>query len=353
MKDGKEGTGYTASNEKVTGLNPTIIQSKKWADQEAADGVQKTAKNLFNNTDATAPIYVIPTGDDMSVTIVYDIETADEKLLSGTVSDNETPGVSIGNRISKTITLTSGDAMKLEAGKKYTIQLHLGLSQVEFDATVEDWNDAIAVNGEAWLPSNTPAAVTTPTSLSELRTWINQDPATNAADGTYLGKYVKADGSLADDNSDAIGVVAYYSDAPVDESAPESRILVLAMEDASSSVQWKTSDSGGEIAYDGMESFHGIAFTEAYGDNPDYPAAQVVKNYSVARPSGASIWFFPSMGQWRKMIDGGKTGLTSGAYWLCVEDNTVYARCWHIEDGHWRDFTRKTYYRQVRTVFAY
>ena len=154
MKDGKEGTGYTASNEKVTGLNPTIIQSKKWSDQEATDGVQKTAKNLFNNTDATAPIYVIPTGDDMSVTIVYDIETADEKLLSGTVSDNETPGVSIGNRISKTIALTSGDAMKLEAGKKYTIQLHLGLSQVEFDATVDEWVDAASEEGEAWLPEN-------------------------------------------------------------------------------------------------------------------------------------------------------------------------------------------------------
>ena len=155
MKDGKEGTGYTASNEKVTGLNPTIIQSKKWADQAAADGVQKTAKNLFNNTDATAPIYVIPTGDDMSVTIVYDIETADEKLLSGTVSDNETNGVSIGNRISKTITVTRGtDALKLEAGKKYTINLHLGMSQVEFDATVEDWDEAAAAAGEAWLPEN-------------------------------------------------------------------------------------------------------------------------------------------------------------------------------------------------------
>ena len=153
MKDGKEGTGYVASNEKVTGLNPTIIQSKKWVDQEAADGVQKTAKNLFKGA-VDAPIYVIPTGDDMSVTIVYDIETADEKLLSGTVSDNETPGVSIGNRISKTITLTSGDAMKLEAGKKYTINLHLGMSQVEFDAEVSDWADADAVNGEAWLPAN-------------------------------------------------------------------------------------------------------------------------------------------------------------------------------------------------------
>jgi len=158
----KDGTGYTASNEKVTGLNPTIIQSKKWSEQAATDGVTKTAKNLFYNStapaDATAaleaPIYVIPTGDDMTVSIVYDIETVNPKL-AGTVSDLETNGLSIENKITKTITVTGGtDALKLEAGKKYTINLHLGMSQVEFDAEVSDWADAAAVNGEAWLPAN-------------------------------------------------------------------------------------------------------------------------------------------------------------------------------------------------------
>ena len=150
MKDGKEGTGYTASNEKVTGLNPSIIQTKGWDADGTEKGVTKTAKNLFNGA-VNDPIYVIPTGDDMTVTIVYDIETKDANL-AGTVSDLETAGVSIENKISKTITLTSGDAMKLEAGKKYTIQLHLGLSQVEFDATVSDWADG--ASGEAWLPAN-------------------------------------------------------------------------------------------------------------------------------------------------------------------------------------------------------
>ena len=149
MKDGKEGTGYTASNEKVTGLNEKIIQDKAW--NQSAEGVTKTAKNLFNSETVDAPIYVIPTGDDMTVTIVYDIETKDANL-AGTVSDLETAGVSIENKITKTITLTSADAMKLEAGKKYTIQLHLGLSQVEFDATVSDWADG--ASGEAWLPEN-------------------------------------------------------------------------------------------------------------------------------------------------------------------------------------------------------
>ena len=161
MMDGKEGTGYTASSEKVTGLNATIIQNAKWGSDQK--GVTKAEKNLFNSTDVDAPIYVIPTGDALTVTIVYDIETKDEKLLSYTVSDLETHGVSIENKITKTIT-ASGEAMKLVAGKKYTINLHLGMSQVEFDAAVEQWDDT-AHAGEAWVPGNGPGDVY-PTALT-------------------------------------------------------------------------------------------------------------------------------------------------------------------------------------------
>ena len=106
---------------------------------------------------------MIPTGDALTVTIVYDIETKDEKLLSYTVSDLETHGVSIENKITKTIT-ASGEAMKLVAGKKYTINLHLGMSQVEFDAAVEQWDDT-AHAGEAWVPGNGPGDVY-PTALT-------------------------------------------------------------------------------------------------------------------------------------------------------------------------------------------
>ena len=430
MKDGKEGTGYVASNEKVTGLNEKIIQDKAW--NQSAEGVTKTAKNLFNSTTVDAPIYVIPTGDNMNVTIVYDIETKDDKL-AGTVSDNETNGVSIENKISKTITLSSGDAMKLEAGKKYTIQLHLGLSQVEFDAKVEDWDDTAAA-GEAWLPGNgagdvyttnisldqtslnmtvgdadvtldptvEPATATDqtvswissdetvatvdangkvhavgagtatitatasggqtatctvtvtssdPTTLSALKTWVNYG---HASDNTYLGYFVKADGSISTDNTDAIGIVAYYGNAAVDESAADSRILVLATADASGSAQWKTSYTGGESAYNDPDALNGIAFTNAYGDNSAYPAAQAAKGYSAGKPTGASIWFLPSKGQWTKMIDAGHTGITSGRYWSSTEyaDYDYYACYYGFVVSSWYRFN-KDYHYQVRAAFAY
>ena len=441
MKDGKEGTGYVASNEKVTGLNPTIIQTKKWAESE--EGVTKTAKNLFKGA-VNDPIYVIPTGDDMSVTIVYDIETADEKLLSGTVSDNETNGVSIGNRISKTIKITgdgatAGQNLKLEAGKKYTIQLHLGLSQVEFDAEVSPWVEN--EGGEAWLPGNgagdvyttgitlaptsldmtvgdadvtlnptvtpdnatdksviwtssdetvatvdadgkvhavgagtatitatasggqtatcdvtvTAAIPTTPTTLSALKDWVNANPNAD----TYLGYYVKADGSISTDNTDAIGIVAYYGDADVDASASGSRILVFATADALGPAQWKTSmSSGGESAYNDQDALNGIAFTEAYGDNAAYPAAQAAKGYSAARPTGASIWFLPSKGQWTKMIDAGHTGIPSPSsnYWSSTEGG-FGLDAWNCNNpgsgyNDWQISGKISKYR-VRAAFAF
>ena len=425
MKDGKEGTGYVASNEKVTGLNEKIIQDKAW--NQSAEGVTRTAKNLFNSETLDAPIYVIPTGDNMNVTIVYDIETKDDNL-AGTVSDNETPGVSIENKISKTITLTSGDAMKLEAGKKYTIQLHLGLSQVEFDATVDEWQDAEAVNGEAWLPGNgagdvyttsisldqttlnktvgdadvTLHATVTPANATDPVAWTSSNTAVATvdqngnvtfvgagdatitaasggktvdctvhvvarfstlselkanvatADDSYLGWYVKANGDISKDNTDAIGVVAYYSDAAVDASATDSRILVLATADASGSAQWKTSFSGGESAYSDPDALNGIAFTVAYGDNAAYPAAQAAKGYSADKPTGASIWFLPSKGQWQKMIDAGHTGITSGGYWSSTQyaGSGLYAWYYDFDLSNW-DYYNKDYRKQVRAAFAY
>ena len=210
MKDGKEGTGYVASNEKVTGLNEKIIQDKAW--NQSAEGVTKTAKNLFNSETVDAPIYVIPTGDDMTVTIVYDIETKDANL-AGTVSDLETAGVSIENKITKTITLTSADAMKLEAGKKYTIQLHLGLSQVEFDATVSDWADG--ASGEAWLPENGEAVPV---------------PTLSTATSADVGKWVDTDGNILDSPTGAAGWIAYATD--------EHHGLILAMENSATRQTW-------------------------------------------------------------------------------------------------------------------
>lgn len=145
-KDGKEGTmGAVAANEKVLGLNPAIISN----DDNTSVGVKGDVQNLFTGTTATTPIYVIPTGEDVKCTIVYDVETKDKKLATY-LSDGKTTGSSVENRISQSINF--GSTNKFENGKSYTINLHLGMNSVKVDAAVSDWTDVASQNVN--LPAN-------------------------------------------------------------------------------------------------------------------------------------------------------------------------------------------------------
>ena len=142
-RDGREGaTGAEATNELPQGLNPVIVQDAG----SSTDGVTAVPVDLF----AGSTVFMIPTGEAMTVTIVYDVETPNDDLTTY-ISDGTTHGSSIENRISKTITWSSGTG--LQSGKKYNLALHLGMNSVKFDAAVDDWDDN-AINGNAWLPSN-------------------------------------------------------------------------------------------------------------------------------------------------------------------------------------------------------
>lgn len=146
-KDGKEGTlGGVASNEKILGLNAAIISN----DGNTTSGVTIVPQNLFTGTVESTPIYVIPTGEEVEVEIVYDIETSDSNL-SGYLSDGSTPGSSIENRIRKKVYFAG--VSKFENGKSYIIKLHLGMNSVKFDADVTAWVDAES-EANPWLPAN-------------------------------------------------------------------------------------------------------------------------------------------------------------------------------------------------------
>lgn len=165
LKDGKEPTG-TAASETPAALNPAIIQSVPYDRdkvQAASDpalqttnptevkGVIETPQNLFKKTTNEAdPIYVIPTGEQMKVTIVYDVETYD-KNLAYYLSDGATQGSTIQNTITKTINSFGS----LEAGYWYTLKLHLGMRSIDFEAQVSEWDDSHKA-ADADLPSNLP-----------------------------------------------------------------------------------------------------------------------------------------------------------------------------------------------------
>lgn len=172
-KDGKEGTnGGVATNEKVLGLADKFVETDACYDYTntawtaTPKGVDKDATSLFKNNSSPATndyFYVIPTDDDMEIEIIYDVETIDPNLYT-TLSDGKTKGSHIENKISKKIKF--GDNIsKLEAGKAYVVNLHLGMNDVDFDADIVDWDDMVQPDID--LPANMPsyAVTTTPGKL--------------------------------------------------------------------------------------------------------------------------------------------------------------------------------------------
>jgi len=169
--DGLEGVATAADlNETPATLSPKIIQSSPF-DVLTVDGVTNTPVNMFSYADpansvadVNAPVMVIPiAGVPVTVTIVYDVETADPNL-AGYLSDGVTHGVSVENKITKTVQM-SGQNMTLEAGKRYVIGLHLGMTSVKFDADVLEWTDA-QYQGTANLPENSGVTPPTPPTTS-------------------------------------------------------------------------------------------------------------------------------------------------------------------------------------------
>ena len=144
-KDGKEGyKDGDATNEKVLGLNPVIVQTG-----EVTPGVTNAYVNLFSpNEPGTTisveqPIFVIPNGEDMKVTIVYDVETKDDNLAAF-LSDGVTHGSTIENKITRFIQVKNGEDLakfKMKAGKGYTIKIHLCMTTVKVDAEVQEWGN--------------------------------------------------------------------------------------------------------------------------------------------------------------------------------------------------------------------
>ena len=216
-KDGKEGiAGASASNEKVLGLNPKIIQNPDdatAANQPKSDtnpsgtiGVTKAAQNVFNSATADGCIYVIPTDADMVVEIVYDVETIDANLAT-MLADGVTKGSSIENRISKAIKFapkagTTAAVTGLQPGNAYQLKLHLGMNSVKLDAELLDWEE-LQPGTEVNLPSNMPEIAAQSTNYP---VDVNADATTYtfAVTGLEVGESLSA--ASTDPNVESISI---------------------------------------------------------------------------------------------------------------------------------------------------
>jgi hypothetical protein len=164
LKDGKEGQeNNIQKSEGISLLNPDLLQASSVAGALKGQGILATKDkgiphdqfiNLFDgaNGDVTAPIYVIPSGEQLDIQIAYDVETIDENLYS-LLSDNINHGSNIENIIYKTNVLSGKTMPTIEAGYTYTIKIIVGLESVKFDVEVTPW-DETTPDSQIGLPEN-------------------------------------------------------------------------------------------------------------------------------------------------------------------------------------------------------
>ena len=201
-KDGKEATANgEQKSEKPANLNDAIVEDEKTYENgafgaQAKQGVTNVPVNLFHTTgSADDYIYVIPTNEQMDVTIVYDVETIDPNL-SGYLADGATHGSSIENRIYK----ESVFGGNIEAGKAYQLKLHLGMTSVKVDAEVVDWDATTTKDVD--LPNNTRSVYVTPSvgnvvasgASVALTAKLGDGTAVTLSDNNYTGD-VKVNGT--------------------------------------------------------------------------------------------------------------------------------------------------------------
>ena len=129
--DGREAT-YEDDDETLPCLNPDLVQQGSY---NARPGAGADLVNLFDSGLIADPVYVIPNGYPLKVTVEYDVETRDDKLAGSFLSDGITHGSSKRVAVSQSIVTTAG-AIRLESGKKYVLRLHLGITSVKFGAEI-------------------------------------------------------------------------------------------------------------------------------------------------------------------------------------------------------------------------
>ena len=322
--DGQE--GYLPNrSETPTGLNPEIVQHTFW-DQPGVtnQGVTQQRLNLFTPSGSFVPTtieggsadpkdyeyleptYVIPTGDPVSVEIIYDVETKAD--LAGTLSDGRTPGMS-----TCTHALRENLLSELEPGKAYTMRLHLGLNSVKFDVAVaNDWDvqpsvdvyptpprvgDALFSDG-TWgnpqdYPEKTPVALVFSTETSD------KDKALG-----YVNGYAIATDRISSGFAWATSGTTAAGRTPSSEFMTDS-YGPFGVNGWDGSTYYNLSSSKAPSA-ELLADIDGLTHCRtAYANNGNsfdlMPAMKAANEYTGARPSKTSEWYLPSWGQIHKL----------------------------------------------------
>ena len=144
------------------------------------------------------------------------------------------------------------------------------------------------------------------------------------------------------------------------EAAPYNHGLALALSDASTGCEWKTSQADAGHTKQTSSTFteeSGLQYNDATHNSDTYPAFKyAIANNGTAAPTGCSSWFLASGYQWQKMI--GAAGVSNlglhqpARYWSSTEYNAKSA--WNISSsgGKWNP-NLKDNVNRVRACLAF
>jgi hypothetical protein len=149
---------------------------------------------------------------------------------------------------------------------------------------------------------------------------VSDARALSEATAEDVGKIIGADGNIYDNadaataaGTDASAIIAYVGTAgSVDASSSTYKGLAIALTDANSgsTCAWCTAAGGTCVSQTNAIATaitykNGIASTNTLtSDGHTHAAATAAKDFSAARPTDASAWFLPSMGQWNLIVQG-------------------------------------------------
>lgn len=431
--DGRS-NGYEAIspsiNESPVGLNNNIIQSTGYKITGSAisvpavtAGVTKNAQNLFNPSivlpdpsdtgyDAAVaaalaqPIYVIPTGQTLTITVAYDIETYNPNL-SGSLSDGLTHGARVHNVITKSV-----PDFVLHAGYLNVVKMHLGLTTVEFEAAVKDWNAGSTKEASPSFSDNVKST------LNELKSAVQSADATQLESlrSSFIGFYLNSDGTLSSSyTSKSVGIIAQLSNTSGElDTYPAlngANIMVMSFEDiknpidGSSTMSWskveshnptgyhdrigtnfnadyKTNKSGYRVSQEGSESSNLVAIPAAWNYNlgidgiaPGYGLPDEIRNNGTPADTSDDLdpaighWFLPtaqqmveSLGCNNKRYEAGVSEIgptkkpfnvcTNIQYWSCSTRNGTNSYRYSI-NGTWSNPSNLNNEQSIRAVFVY
>ena len=382
----------------VSGSTPAVTVSYQGT---VLTSSQYDAYYYSNTAVGTAYVGVLGKGQYAGVHGVksFTINKANSSMSNGSGAVSFTSSQNVNTEISRTISCNGCSVSGYTtSGSGFSVSRSGNTITVTRTST-NAFSGSVTVTGTGDSNHNAPSSITIGVSGEDTY------PFTSVT-SSDVGKVLCSNGHVHNTVSDATssgctasGIICYVGDhGSVDDSNSTYKGLAIALANCGSTIKWCSQYSANCLASDYLTTDVATAITKKNGINATYnlvnktlsgtsghthAVANAANDFSTARPSSASGWFLPSMGQWNLIVKGltgsstdlstsinndfkasnvnkkitaaGGTGLWSDYYWSSTEWSNYYVWSMDLLNGFADRTTSKTYNsnRYARAVFAF